>query len=186
MSAFPAFKPVHAPDLRGKTVALREIALSDVGPRYVAWLNDPEVMQFTESRFQSHDLQGVMAYVSTVLADRDSLMWAVWESESGGHVGNIKLGGINWTHRFADIGILIGERSAWGRGYATEAITLVCGYAFGSLKLHKLMANMYVENVGSRRAFEKAGFTLEGYRRSQYLLGGKYTDCALLGKVAPA
>ena len=78
------------------------------------------------------------------------------------HIGNIKLGPIHWLHRRADLSLFIGERKYWGQGYASEAIALVRDWAFRELDLQKLNAGIYSGNHGSRRAFEKCGFELEG------------------------
>src|SRR5205814_2669717 len=97
------------------------------------------------------------------------------------HIGNIKLGPIHWIHRYAEIGLLIGEKSCWGQGYASEAIRLVTTYAFERLNLHKVTAGCYATNVGSVRAFEKAGFVREGVRPRHCFCEGTYVDLILLG-----
>src|SRR3990167_3633923 len=119
---------MQAPTLTGPRVTLRQIALADVTPRYMGWMRDAEVLRYTESRFGIYTLASLTTYVCCVLADPLSLMWAICDPM---HVGNVKLGPINGYHRYGDIGILIGERDRWGRGYATEAIELLAGYAFG-------------------------------------------------------
>jgi RimJ/RimL family protein N-acetyltransferase len=101
------------------------------------------------------------------------------------HVGNIKLGTINTCHRRADIGIILGIESLWGKGYACEAIEALASYAFGSLRLHKLTAGCYASNTGSLRAFLKAGFVQEGLQKEQCFLENQWEDVALLGMIAP-
>jgi len=139
-------------------------------------MNDPCVTRYLESRFEAQTLENIVQFVRNVRADPDSIMWAICIGDAGDHVGNIKLGPVNWVHRFGDIGLMIGERSAWGRGYATETISLVSEFAFQDLRLHKLNAGMYRANIGSRRAFEKAEFQLEGTRNSHFWTGDEYTD----------
>lgn len=55
----------------------------------------------------------------------------------------------------------IGEKNAWGKGFATEAIQLVTHFAFEQLHLHRLQAGLYASNIGSGKALEKAGYHLE-------------------------
>lgn len=176
-------KPDILAELRGEIVLLRAISPADVGPRYVSWMNDPEVVKYTESRFEPHTTMSLQAYLNGVLADPDSIMWAICAADNREHVGNIKLGPVNWRHGFGDVGIIVGDRACWGRGVATESISLLCSYAFEELNLHKLTASMYAPNIGSRRAFEKCGFQLEGIKRSQYLFDGRYVDLLVMGKV---
>jgi [ribosomal protein S5]-alanine N-acetyltransferase len=97
------------------------------------------------------------------------------------HIGNIKIGPINQIHRFADIGLLIGERDCWGKGYATEALRLVTNYAFKTLNLHKLTAGCYDGNKGSEKAFIKAGFVVEGIRKKHCYCYGVYVGSIIFG-----
>ena len=117
--------------------------------------------------------------------DRTSILLAIVIKSDQRHIGNIKLGSINWIHRLADMGILIGEKDCWGKGYATEAIRLVAGYAFEILNLHKLVAGVYSMNEGSSRAFLKAGFMREGAFKEHYFCEGRYVDSEMLGLLAP-
>ena len=172
------------PTLIGKAVLIRALLPEDGNETYAGWMNDPEIVEYTESRFISHTPADLKHYIQGVRSDPLSHAWAICDAVSGGHVGNIKLGPVIIRHQFGDIGLIIGERSAWGRGFATEAISLVCDFAFKQLRLHKVTASMYEENVGSTRAFEKAGFTIEGIRPSQYLLNDHYTGLVIMGRTA--
>lgn len=62
------------------------------------------------------------------------------------------------------LGLLIGERGAWGRGHGSEAIRLASDYAFRELGVRKLTAGCYADNVGSATAFRRAGWREEGRR----------------------
>ena len=91
------------------------------------------------------------------------------------HIGNIKLGPIDWNQGFGDIGFIIGAKECWGKGYAAESIQLLAGYAFGSLKLHKLTASCYAVNIGAIKTLKKAGFEqLE--KDDKYFSDGKAVD----------
>jgi RimJ/RimL family protein N-acetyltransferase len=169
--------------LEGERLYLREVRPSDVNEDYHRWMNDPEVTRYLESRFYPNSMEKLREYVAGKLGDRDNVFLAIVLKESDQHIGNIKLGPINWIHRFGDVGILIGEKDCWGKGYATEAIRLVVDYAFQTLNLHKLTAGAYDANQGSVRAFLKAEFTQEGVRKNQFYCSGRYVDGILLGIV---
>ena len=130
-----------------------------------------------------HDGQQGLCFVRARAGDRNNVFLAIVAREGDRHIGNIKLGPIDWLHRTGDIGILIGERDCWGKGYAAEAIALLAEYAFGTLNLHKLTASCYEPNQGSTRAFTKAGFEIEGVRKQQFFCEGRYVDLVLLGRV---
>ena len=84
-------------------------------------------------------------------------------------------------HRHADVGIILGDKTCWGKGYAAESLRLVAGYARQSLQLHKLMAGIYANNIGSIQAFLKAGFAQEGRFASHWFCGGEYVDGLQMG-----
>jgi RimJ/RimL family protein N-acetyltransferase len=163
--------------IEGTRIYLREIQLADVTDRYYQWINDREVNQYLESRFRPTSLEDLRAFVSARLADRDSVFLAIILKDGDRHIGNIKLGPINWIHRFADVALMLGDKSVWGQGYATEAIALVTDYGLQRLNLHKLTASCYASNEGSARAFLKAGWQQECVRKRQYFCGGRYEDC---------
>jgi ribosomal-protein-alanine N-acetyltransferase len=153
----------------------------DVSPAYVSWLNDPLVNRFLESRFAVHDEGSIRAFVGACLANPDALMLGVRSFGLGRrHVGNVKLGPIHRRHGLGEIGVLIGDREAWGVGIASSAIRLLCGIAVQQLGLRKLTAGCYASNVGSERAFLKAGFTIEGRRSRHFLLDDCEEDLVLM------
>ena len=167
--------------LESERLLLRPVELADVNETYRCWMNDPAVMQYTESRFQTHSLEQIRQYVLSVQADARSRFFAIVENESGKHIGNIKIGHIHPVHRHADVGIIIGDKACWGKGYAAESLRLVAGYARQSLQLHKLTAGIYANNIGSIQAFLKAGFAQEGRFASHWFCGGEYVDGLQMG-----
>ncbi len=169
--------------LEGDRIYLREVRLSDVGENYYQWMNDPEVTRYLEARFYPNPVERLREYVAGKLGDRNNVFLAIVLKESDRHIGNIKLGPINWIHRFADVGLLVGEKDCWGKGYATEAIRLVTHYAFNTLDLRRLTAGCYDANMGSAKAFLKAGWQQEGLRKGHFYCNGSYVDEILLGIV---
>jgi ribosomal-protein-alanine N-acetyltransferase len=168
-------------------VSLFLLTPDDVSEDYVSWLNDPLVNQYLESRFQMHTLASTRAFVAEVLASRDSLFLGIRTQLAAGdpsrrHVGNIKLASIDEHHRTGEVGIMIGDRASWGKGVATAAIELLCDISRNQLSLRKVTAGCYAANVGSQRAFEKAGFSVEAVRKQQVLLNGVPEDVVLMGR----
>ncbi len=169
--------------LSGQHVYLREVRISDVTESYYRWMNDSQITQFLESRFYPNPAEKLSEYIQSQKADPNSVFLAIVLKENHRHIGNIKLGPINWIHRFADVGIIIGEKDCWGKGYASEAISIVADYAFDVLNLHRLSAGCYKMNQGSVKAFEKAGFNIEGVRKSHFYFQGEYVDDILMARL---
>ena len=168
--------------LKSSRLLLRSLALGDLNHRYLGWLNDPEVNTYLETRFLPQTLEAMQTYWEAHRDDPSSPWFAIClASEDYRHIGNIKLGPIQWVHRRGDLSLFIGERSCWGKGYASEAIALVRDWAFLELDLQKLNAGIYEGNIGSRRAFEKCGFELEGTLRQEVVSAGQRLNVWRLG-----
>ena len=171
--------------ITGKQIYLRDVRLSDVNKNYYRWMNDPEITKFTESRFFPTSKEALEEYVKEKQKDKDNIFLAIIFKENHQHIGNIKIGPINWIHRLADIGIIIGGKDYWGKGCATEAIRLISNYAFSTINLHKLTAGCYKGNAASGKAFEKAGFIKEGMRKAHLFYNGEYQDILQYGMINP-
>ncbi|MEW5691874.1 MAG: GNAT family protein [Candidatus Hydrogenedentota bacterium] len=167
--------------IEGKRIYLRNVTLSDVTDRYCSWMNDEQVVQYLESRFSKYTKKDLILYVKKIAANPDILFLAIIVKKGNLHIGNVKLGPINRMHFFADMGIMIGDKRHWGKGYATETIKLIVNYAFKKLNLHKITAGIYDVNVGSEKVFLKAGFRKEGVLKKHYLYKNKFIDGTLWG-----
>lgn len=167
--------------IEGIKIYLRGISIDDVNENYYRWMNDEEITAFTESRFMPYSIEKIKDYVTKIDEHSNTVFLAIIDKATNKHIGNIKLGNINWIHRSADIGIIIGEKDFWGKGYASEAIELITNYAFNKLNLNKLVAGCYIDNKGSINAFKKVGFQEEGLLKKQFFYKGDFTDSLLLG-----
>ena len=154
--------------LLGDKVQLRPVTIDDCTDRYLEWLNDPIVSQYLETRWTVQTLDGIRDFVRSTQASGNSVLFAIIERATLLHIGNIKLGPVNRWHATADVSYFIGERSAWGRGLASESIRMVTQAAFERLNLERVEAGVYEANVGSARALERSGFALEGRLRSKF------------------
>jgi RimJ/RimL family protein N-acetyltransferase len=172
--------------INSEHIVLRTLQPADATAAYLGWLSDPVVNVYLEVRFSppmtANDLE---AFIDEVNASSHTLMLGIFLQEGGCHIGNIKLGPIDWNHQVGDIGFLIGDKEQWGKGYASKAIGLLSDYAFEKLGLMKLTAGCYAQNEGSRRALLKAGYIEEGRRVSQWVVAGCRQDGILLGRINP-
>ena len=171
----------YRPLLHGKRLYLREVRLSDVTKRYYRWLNDPEINKYLETRYVPQSLNKIASYVKDMDGKKDEPFFAICTLKDDEHIGNIKLGPVNWIHRRGEVSLLIGEKKYWGTGMATEAIELITRFGIESLGLFKIEAGCYEANEGSTRAFEKNGYKREGFLRDHFVYQGKPTGGILLG-----
>ena len=166
--------------LQGERVALRSLSAKDAGIRYLGWMKDPLVQRYLESRFVEHSLESLRAFIDAMNASKDNFLLGIC-LRSGRHIGNIKLGPIEPHHRHAAIGLMLGERDTWGKGYAAEAIGLITDHAFADRKLRKLFAGCYAVNQASQKAFKRCGYRVEGRQTARWLCDGLPVDNILMG-----
>jgi len=172
---------VKAAKIVTQRLVLEVLNAHAVTQTYVDWLTDIAVNQYLESRFETHTVASVKAYVEAVLHSADSLLLGVFVAETQLHIGNVKIGPLNRLHQVAEIGIMIGDKRYWGQGLATEAICAVSAFAFQDLGMRKLEAGCYVENQASRSVFLKSGYQIEGRLRAKWCVQGQRQDGIRLG-----
>ena len=165
----------------GKGLRLRAIEREDV-PRFLRWFNDPEVRWYL-TMYRPLSQAEEERWVESLLSRRDDIVLAieVREGDNWVHIGNIGLHKIDWKNRVAKLGIVIGERDYWGRGYGTEAIRTMLRYAFLELGLNRVELEVYDFNERAIRCYEKAGFVREGVRRQALYREGRFHDVILMG-----
>jgi len=162
-------------------VTLFLLTPADVTPTYLKWMQDPRIQRFLESRRQEHSMETLRVFVERLHDDPDTLMMGIRADDL--HVGNIKLGPIERHHETAEIGLMIGEPAAWGKGVGRAAIQGVCEIARTRLGLRKVTAGASAKNIGSIRAFQSSGFEIEGRRQQQLRGADGIEDLVLLGRV---
>jgi RimJ/RimL family protein N-acetyltransferase len=165
-----------AQELVGHRVTLERFDQRHITDRYLAWLIDPVVNQYSRRLgVPAPDYAQAMSWLAGL--QKDEVVYAVC-LPSYGHVGNIKYGPIHWTNLSADISILLGAREIWGQGLGAEAIYLVTRHLFVERGVNRLSAASI--NPAFVRMVEKLGWQREGIQREESIVGGIRYDSTLL------
>ena len=164
-------------------IFLRPLKANDVSIAYLSWMQDPDIVRHLELRVYPKQIEDLREYVSSSQLNREEMLFGIFARENEQHIGNIKVGPRDPLHLTASIGILIGETQFWSKGIATESIVLASNWAFREFNCAKVTAGCHASNLGSLRAFMKAGFKVEGFLQSQVKLSpaGVRADAFLLG-----
>jgi RimJ/RimL family protein N-acetyltransferase len=163
---------VFGPELRGEKCTLRPPRM-DEAATYIKWFEDPEVFRYTLqigpfSIWQEQD------FLKRQAEDPNGVSWAI--EVDGRPVGFTGIGGINWRNGNGETGIVIGDKSVWRKGVATEAIALRTSFLFRELRLHKIRTRVYLENEASQRALMKSGYRESGIQREEAFRDGRWHD----------
>ena len=143
----------------GRLVRLREKQLEDAGQDY-EWRRDPELAAYDGIQPLSTSLR---SFVSSLSDELESPLpyrrsFAIEELDGSTHIGNLMYYGYDPNLRKAEMGITIGDRAYWSRGYGSDAVFALLGYLFGELKLRHVYLHTLTWNDRARRAFQRAGF----------------------------
>ncbi|WP_400770546.1 GNAT family N-acetyltransferase [Methylosinus sporium] len=170
--------------LEGPRLLVRSFTVDDIQPTYVAWLNDPEVVRFSNQRFRRHDEETCQIYLSGFEGSSNYFL-AIVLRESGRMIGTMTAY-CNEHHQTADIGVMLGAREAWGKGFGLEAFSLVLNWLLARSDIRKVTAGTLAHNIGMIRIMERAGLRLEATRRAQELLDGQPADIVYYGRFKDA
>jgi [ribosomal protein S5]-alanine N-acetyltransferase len=165
----------------GVQVCLRPLERSDLNHSYLAWLNDPDVTRYMESGTFPTTMQDLETFYAEVTGSRSQVIFAITDSESGRHIGNVKLGPIQWVHRRASLGILIGDKTYWGKGVGTEAMRLGIEYGFQKVNLRRIDLTVFAKHEFAVRLYGRLGFKVEGRLREHVFRDGQYQDMLHMG-----
>lgn len=161
------------------TPRLRIVPFSEqwLTERYVNWLNDPEVVRYSEQRHRHHDLASCTAYFQS-FENSPHFFCAILLRESDLHIGNIGIS-VDLANRVADISILVGDRNCWGQGIGAEAWLAVQDELLAHQGVRKVSAGTMAINQGMLSVMKKCGMEEEGRRKRHFLCEGQEVDMVM-------
>ena len=167
--------------LNGPTYFLRTLQKTDVSESYLKWLNDPEINQCLEVRFETHSLESLRKWVEQ-FDNVNKFLFGIYTTKDNKFIGTMTLvRTLNPRHGLATFGYLIGDNQFWGKGAAMAGIELLLDYAFHHLGIRKVCGGAYETNVASLFNCKKLGMQEEGRLRAHILFEGQYIDQVLFG-----
>lgn len=173
------------PRLVAERVVLRHLRRDDV-PRLYEIFSDRKVTRYwgTPPLANLAAAEDLRREIDDLFHRRSLFQWAVARRDDDRLLGTATLWHVVPAHRRAEIGFALGRR-VWGRGYMGEALTTLIGFAFDSLGLFRLEADVDPRNAPSLRLLERLGFHREGLLRQRYHAPGEIQDSVILGLLAP-
>ena len=137
----------------------------------VRWLNDIDVVKYSEQRHYEHTEDSQRAYISRIVSDKDTIM-AIYNDDS--FIGSITAY-TDKQNSVANVGIMIGDRRVWGRGFGTEAWDGLCTHLLNN-GIRKIEAGAMATNFGMINIFRKTEMHEEGKLSDHFLVGDELVD----------
>jgi diamine N-acetyltransferase len=171
--------PSRVEFLSGEKVYLRSIEQEDIALLH-QWANDPEIRGVTgETRPSTY--AGTLEFYQKIQKSEDRVWLAVVLRETDRVIGETGLLRMFPAWRTTDWSLIIGEKSARGKGYGTETAQLMLNYAFGHQNFHRVAIGVVGFNTGALNFYEQLGFRREGIQREGYYYDHRYHDFVMMG-----
>lgn len=166
--------------IKSRRLVLSHLKKQQLNEVYLAWINDPVVNYYSDRRFHApYTMADLCGYCQAMRADEYMIAIQLMD---GRHIGNLKIGPIDYGNGAAEVAIMIGDRSQWNQKYGSESLYLISKFLFFSEGLHRLDAGSC--NPAFINSVLKMGWDIEGYQKERILLAGERIDFCWLGLLA--
>lgn len=145
---------------------------------YVAWLNDPEVVRYSEQRHRRHTLESCASYWSAFGNSPHYFCAIMRKGEIDEHIGNVTIV-MDLPNRVADLAIVIGDKTCWGHGYGSEAWVMLMRELAKNHAIRKITAGTMAVNTGMLTVMQRAGMLEEGRRKRHFIWEGQEVDMVM-------
>lgn len=174
--------------LKGNLVELRPVSKDDLHKIY-QWANDEELTFLgsgSQSAIQNNNPQeAITAHYERNLTNHDlwehGNVFIVYTISTKEPIGKCDYRNLNPITRCAEIGLSIGERDYWGKGYGKDIILTLLNHLFYTLNIQRVQLGTWSGNTQAVKLYEKCGFQIEGRLRKNEFVQGEYYDTVLMG-----
>jgi len=164
----------------GDKVRLRAYEADDIEKAH-AYINDPELKHFLTPGIPFPlTLEDEKKFIEGISAFKDNYSFAI-ETMEGEYIGGCGMNNVDWKNSVATIGIFIGAKGYWGKGFGTDALKILINFIFNEMNINKIALNVYSFNERAIKSYEKCGFKVEGTLRQALYKNGQYYDDIIMG-----
>ena len=171
----------------GERIRLRRNERGDVS-QFVRWLNDPEVRRYLSVNMPISLANEEQWFENTLKLPASEQPFAIEirnsspknETDAWQMIGNCSFMDINQIAHSAEVGLFIGDKTCWNKGYGTEVMRVLLHFGFEALNLNRIFLRVDEANKGGIRAYQKAGFIQEGCLRQAVYRDGQYDNLLIM------
>lgn len=163
----------------GERICLSGLLEEDL-PALLNWINERELVIFNAPYHPVSEAHH-RGWFEALAHRSDIVLFGIRHNERDRLVGTCQLHAIHPVHRSAELQIRIGDAEYRGRGYGTEAVSLLLRFAFHDLNLNRVYLHVFETNKVAIGLYEKLGFTREGVLRQAAHIDGTYVDVVVMG-----
>ena len=146
----------------GKNVILQPFSEKFLTDNYLNWMNDKETTKFISKAKKENSMYDLELFVKHMIKSNLDYFFAIIYKKNKCHIGNVRLGPINFDTMESNFGILIGDKKFHGLGLATEVLELIKSFGFDYLKLKEIKFEVVKKHTAAMRLYAKTKFTYLG------------------------
>lgn len=166
--------------ISGSKVSLDIFTEHDINERYLSWLNDLEVVKFSNQRFVTHTFESSITYLKT-FNNSSNIFLSIRTINQNIPIGTLTIY-YSPQHQTADVGILLGEKSLWGNGYGQDAWDTIIKLLSELPNVRKITAGAISTNLGMINLMIRSGMSFEAAKMEQELMNGVPVDLHFYAK----
>lgn len=160
-------------------IYLRALELDDYNVT-INWRSDEDILRMVGGHKYFVSSEKEKEWVRNAIFDNDRIVLGICIKESNKLIGTVNIQEFDYINRSCHIPILIGDKTEWSKGYATEARMHALKFAFHERGMHRVWAAILDNNLASIKMHEKCGYKQEGIMRQSVYKDGRFHDQYLM------
>jgi len=152
----------------GNNVTLKPFSEKFLTDDYLNWMNDKETTKFISKAKKKNSMHDLELFVKNMIQSNSDYFFAIIYKKRQCHIGNVRLGPINFNTKESSFGILIGDKKSHGLGLATEVLELIKSFGFDYLKLKEIKFEVVKKHTAAMRLYAKTKFTYLGEIKKKF------------------
>ena len=148
--------------LEGDKIKLQPFSKDLISNKYLDWINDKDINRFIDKANDNTSMDDLNFFVESMIKSDFDYFFAIIHKKKKCHIGNVRLGAVDFYFKKSNFGILIGDKKFHGYGIATEVLELIKDFGFKYLKLNKIHFPVVKEHTAANKLYAKNNFTCLG------------------------
>jgi [ribosomal protein S5]-alanine N-acetyltransferase len=168
--------------LQGSKIVVSLFTKDCITDDYISWLNDSDVVKYSNQRFVDHNRISCNKYLESFF-DSNNLFLVIHRIDNNNNkmIGTMTVY-FNQPHGVVDIGIMIGDKAVWGRGYGQDAWSVLMSWLLSKSYIRKITGGTSSLNIGMINLMKGSGMKLEAVKSKQELVEGVEADVYYFSK----
>ena len=155
-------KKIPIKPINGNNLILKPFSEDFISNKYLDWMKDEDTTRFIKKVSNNISLDDLYLFAKTMIESDCDYFFAIIHKENQNHIGNVRLGPINFVSKKSNFGILIGEKNYHGCGVGTEVLELIKHFSFIYLRLNQICFPVVKEHKAAMKLYAKSNFICLG------------------------